>query len=145
MTRVWFPQKPLALLAALVALPLAASAVLGADEPNPIVTAIKAQLKDPDKPFTMFVRLQVKDGMQAKFEAAFAKAITGTRKEKGNLAYDLNRDAKDPTRYVVYERWKSLKDLDSHLKQPYLTALLAILPDMLTGAPEANAYLPAGE
>ena len=57
--------------------------------------------------------LQVKDGLQAKFETAFAKAIKGTRKEKGSLRYDLNRDAKAPTRYLVYERWKSLKDLEA--------------------------------
>jgi hypothetical protein len=77
---------------ALLALPLLA---LAADkEPNPLVAKVKAELKDPTKPFTLTVQLQAKEGMQAKLEAAFAKAVKETRKEKGCLSYDLNRDAK---------------------------------------------------
>jgi autoinducer 2-degrading protein len=129
-------------LALLALLPAAAS---GQQEPNPIATQIKAALKDPTKPFTMMVHLQIKEGMQEKFEAAFAKAIKGTRKEKGFLAYDLNRDAKDPTRFVVYERWKNLADLEEHLKTSHITTLLSELKEMLAAAPEAKVFLPAGE
>lgn len=117
----------------------------GQEAQDPIVVSVKAQLKDPARPFTMLVQLQIKDGMQEKFEAAFAKAIQGTRKEKGARAYDLNRDAKDPTRYVVYERWTSLADLEAHLKTPHITALLGELKDMLAAPVEAKVLLPAGE
>jgi quinol monooxygenase YgiN len=115
------------------------------EQPNPIVAQIKAELKDPSQPFTVLVHLQVKEGEQKKLEAAFAKAIPITRKEKGVLAYDLNRDTKDATRYVVYERWKSLADLEAHLRAPHITALLGQVKDMLAGAPEAKVLLPAGE
>jgi quinol monooxygenase YgiN len=118
----------------------------GADsEPNPIVAEVKKALKDPAKPFTMVVHLQVKEGMQGKFEAAFAKAIKGTRTEKGALAYNLDRDIKDPTHFQVYERWKSLADLDEHLKTKHITALLAELKELLSAPPEVKVFLPAAE
>src|SRR5262245_33826171 len=87
----------------LAAVPLAALAVLapraaGQEKPNPIVAAVKASLKDPTRPFTLLVHIQLKEGNGAKFEAAFAPAIKATRKEKGCLAYDLSRDTKTPTR-----------------------------------------------
>jgi hypothetical protein len=40
-----------------------------------------------------------------------------------DVAYDLNRDVKEPTRYLIYERWKSLADIEAHLKGPYITTL----------------------
>ena len=79
---------------ALAALLLLPTVSLAADEPNPIVTQVKAALKDPAKPFTLLVFLQVKDGMQEKFEAAFTKAIKGTRR----------RRARSPTTSIATQR-----------------------------------------
>ena len=128
---------------ALLALP--ALALSAADEPHPLVAKIKADLKDPAKPFTLVVQLQVKEGMHAKLETAFVKAAKETRKEKGCITYDLNRDAKDPTRFMVYERWKSLADLEAHLKAPHITALFDELKDVLAAPPEGKVLLPAAE
>jgi autoinducer 2-degrading protein len=120
-------------------------AALGDSEPNPIVAEVKKTLKDPAKPFTMVVKLQIKEGVQDKFEAEFAKAIKATRKEKGAIAYDLNKDLKQPTSYYVYERWQNLAALEDHLKTPHITTLLAELKEMLAGKPEVMIFLPAGE
>jgi len=139
------PRKWLPGTVALVALALSGSSVGAEEELHPIAAQVKASLKDPAKPFAMAVILQVKDGMQEKFETAFAKALKATRKEKGNLTYDLNQDAKDSTRYVVYERWKNLAALDEHLKAPYLTTLLADLKEILAGSPDVKVMLPVGE
>jgi quinol monooxygenase YgiN len=119
--------------------------VVGQDKENPVIVAVKSRLKNPDKPFTLLVRVQVKEGAGKQFEAAFAKAITGTRKEKGNLAYQLNRDTENPTRYLVYERWKDLAALEAHLKAPHIQALFAELPKVTDGAPESQILIPAGE
>src|SRR5579884_2074147 len=89
--------------------------VAGEDKENPVIPFVKSRLKNPENPFTLIVRVQVKEGAGKQFEAAFAKAITATRKEKGNLAYDLNRDTQEPSRYLVYERWKDLAALEAHL------------------------------
>jgi quinol monooxygenase YgiN len=113
-------------VAGLLALPLVALAADQA-EPNPLVIRIKPELKDPSKPFTWIVCLQAKDGMQAKLEAAFAKVAKEPHREKGCLAYDVNRDVKEPRRYLIYERWKSLADMEAHLTSPYITTLQAEL------------------
>lgn len=121
------------------------AAVPAADEPNPIVTMVKGAVKDTGKPFTLVVSIQVKDGMQEKFETAFAKAIKASRKEKGCLAYDLNHDLKDSTKYVVYERWKSLGDLEDHLKSSHFATLMTETKDVFDGAPQGKVLLPAAE
>jgi quinol monooxygenase YgiN len=130
------------LVAALLTAILAAPAFA---QDNPIVASVKSRLKDPDKPFTLIVQIKVKEGAGERFEAAFAKARRATRQEKGNLAYDLSRDTQDPSRYLVYERWKNLEALEAHLQTAYIKALLAELPEFSAGPPESRVLLPAGE
>src|SRR5262245_9809409 len=134
------------LATALLAVPLLAPATAGAQEKdNPIVALVKGAVKDRDRPFTLVVALKVKKGDEKKLEAAFAGAIKATRKEKGCLVYDLNRDASDPTRYEVYERWQSIADLEAHLNSGHIKALLAELGGLLDGAPMPRVLLPAAE
>ena len=99
-------------------------------------------MKDPFKPLTWIVSLHVKDGTQAKLEAAFVKAAKETHKQRGCLAYDLNRDVKEPTRYLIYERWKSLADIEAHLKSPHITTLEDELKELLTAPPERELLVP---
>ena len=119
--------------------------VAGEDKENPIIASVKSRLKNTDKPFTLIVRIKVKEGAGKQFEAAFAKAIPATRKEKGNLAYELNRDTQDPSRYLVYERWKDLAALEAHLNTSHIKALLEELSKVADGPPESQVLLPAGE
>lgn len=102
-------------------------------------------LKDPSKPFAMLARIPIQDGKQESFEEAFAAAIAATRNETGVLVYNLNREAADGTRYVVYERWKSLADLENHLRKPYVAKLMAVTDEVLAGSPEFQVLVPAGE
>jgi quinol monooxygenase YgiN len=120
-------------------------AAAAADEENPVVAAVRAKLKDPARPFTLVVGLKVKEGMGEKLEAAFARASGPTHKEKGCLAYDLNRDVEHPERFMLYERWKSLADLEAHLKAEHTRTLLGEMQGIGDGAPELHVLLPAGE
>jgi quinol monooxygenase YgiN len=115
------------------------------DKEHPIEKEVKESLKDTTKPFTLIVRLKIKDGGTAKFEAAFAKARTATRKEKGNLAYDMGRSAKSPNEYLIYERWQDLAALQTHLRLPHFAALIAEVHELLDGPPDAKVFVPAGE
>src|SRR5258708_2414973 len=109
---------------------------------NPIEKEVKASLKDPTKPFVMYVSIKIKDGTGAKFEAAFAKARTATRKEKGNKAYSLTRSAKVLSEYVVNERWENFEALQAHMKAPHFATLLTEVGNMLDGAPEVKVFIP---
>jgi (4S)-4-hydroxy-5-phosphonooxypentane-2,3-dione isomerase len=129
-----------------VAFSTIASVAVAADEkPSPIVAEVKANLKDASKPFTMLVFIQVKEGAEEKFEAAFAKAIAGTRKEKGNLAYQLNRDVKKRGAYIVYERWQNLAALAAHMKTDHIATLRSETGELRVGASEVKVFVPAGE
>jgi quinol monooxygenase YgiN len=134
------------LSAGLLVLALALSAISADEKPHPIIAQVKATVKDPDKPFTLVVSLQTKDGAQEKFEAAVARATKLTRREKGCLAYELNRDPKTPGEYVLYERWENLTTLEAHLKSRHITKLLAELGDLLlAGPPKVRILVPAGD
>ena len=130
-------------LAAVLAVVLAGPAA--AQDRHPIAARVQADLKDPARPFTLVIALKVKADGANKFEAAFAKARTETRKEKGCLAYDLNRDAREAGRYLVYERWKTLADLEAHLASAHIKALFAEVGDLFDGEPELKVMLPAAE
>ena len=126
----------------LIAILLLAAPAPAQEKENPIEKEVKASLKDPTKPFVMYVSIKIKDGTAAKFEAAFAKARAATRKEKGNKAYSLTRSTKVPNEYVVYERWENFAALQTHLKAPHFAALLAEVGDMVDGAPDVKVFLP---
>ena len=129
------------LLVAALVVPLPAAA----QERHPVAAQVQAAVKDPSKPFTLAISLKVKDGSAERFEAAFAKAVKETRKEKGFVAYDLNRDTKEAGRYLVYERWKDLASLEAHLASDHIKALFGEVGAVLDGAPEVKVLVPAGE
>jgi quinol monooxygenase YgiN len=105
------------------------------EQPNPLVAQVKAAVRDPDQPFALLIRMQAKEGAGPKIEAAFAKAAPLTRREKGCLAYDLHRDAKVPTRYLLYERWQNVAALAAHQNSTHLAALRKEVNDLRMGPP----------
>jgi len=131
---------PLALALFVLCAPLHAG-----DKNDPILDAAKKNVSDPAKPFTMVVVLTVKDGKGKELETAFAPAIKATRKEKGCLAYDLNGDTNDATKYYVYERWQSIPALEAHLKTAHIKTLLGTVVDLVAGPPEAKFYTVVAE
>lgn len=118
--------RPLiALLAAALLAPLAA-----ADDP-PVLADAKKALKEPNKPFAMWISVTAKKGQEKALEAAFAECQKDTRKEKGNRAYDLLADPETPGKYAFYEKWTGVAGLEAHLKEAHTTKLLAKFGDLL--------------
>lgn len=107
-----------------------------------VTAAVRAALPDPSKPFAMLIQLEVKEGAQARWEAAFAKAAAETRQEEGALDYTLYRSASDARRYVLYERWRSLADLEAHAQMPYIMTLLGEVEAAAAGPAELRVLLP---
>jgi quinol monooxygenase YgiN len=124
---------------------LFASPAPGQEKPNPLVAQVKAAVKDSTKPFTLLIRFEAKPGAGSKIEAAFTKAVPATRKEKGCLAYEFNRDAKMPTRYLVYERWQNLAALEAHQNSAHIAELRREINDLRTGAHVAEVLVSVGE
>ena len=115
------------------------AAALGADE-HPAVTLVKSKVKDPARPFALFVTIKAKAGQEKELEAAFAPCIAATKKEAGCLAYELNRDPDEPTTYVMFEKFKNVAALEAHLKQDHTTKLLKALEPLTDGELKAKVY-----
>lgn len=111
---------------------------------HPLVAMARTSLPDTTKPFTLFVKMKVKEGQVDKFEGLLAKGTKETRKEKGNKAYELNRAAKG-TEYILYERWENLDALKAHLSSPHYSALIGEVATLLEKSPEVQLFVPIGE
>jgi len=77
--------------------------------------------------------------------SALVKMQDATRKEAGCVSYGFSIDVGDATRIVIAERWKTMEDLNAHMKTPHMAefgkAVGAIKP---TGM-DIKAYDIAGE
>jgi quinol monooxygenase YgiN len=130
---------------ALAVLAVVSRPAAGQEELHPLAAQIAEQLGDHEGAFVMLVTFTVAEGQGDALVDALGIAAEETHKEKGNLAYDLHRDPQDSTKFLLFEKWRSLADLDSHLKQPYLVELGKKFDTILNEAPELAAYVPVEE
>jgi quinol monooxygenase YgiN len=112
------------------------------DNVSAIVGAFETQLGNRTIPFAMIARFQVTEDAQARVEQAFEKAVPLTLREPGVLAYRPHRDPAATACFVVYECWKSLDDLEAHLRTSYIAELRQEIEAAMTGAPEFNLLRP---
>lgn len=141
-------RRRISVLAACVSLSLLVLSTLVAAQPpreHPAITKVRSSVKDPSRPFVLLVSFQIKEGAAEKFEAAFAKASEETHKEKGCIAYDLSRDTSRPNHYLLYERWKSLADLEAHLSSEHMKTTLAQTGGLTAAPPTSQVFVPVGD
>jgi quinol monooxygenase YgiN len=112
------------------------------DDVAAIINSFGAALHDVTKPLAVLAQFEVRDGSQDLVEAAFAEASGSTAEEPGVLAYELHRERQAPTRFVIYERWRSLADLEAHLRTPYIRALRRVIGGAIVGAPQFRVLMP---
>jgi quinol monooxygenase YgiN len=112
------------------------------DDVSAVVGAFATRLGSRTIAFAMIARFQVTEGSQARVERAFAKAVPATLREPGVLAYQPHRDPADTAGFVVYERWKSLDDLEAHLRTSYISELRQEIAAVMTGPPEFTLLRP---
>lgn len=66
----------------------------------------------------------VKAEFQEELEKAFQNVVDGTRKEDGNISYDLYQDVKNPLKYTILEGWKSQAAIDEHNNTDHFKAFV---------------------
>jgi quinol monooxygenase YgiN len=125
------------LLGALAVALAAGASSARAQEPE-FLTRLK-KLK-PAGPFTMIVRVQVKKGEEKTMLQAARPCVAATRKEKGCIAYDLQQDLEDPTKFIFYERWQSVQALEDHLAAEHTKKLIGTVGTITEGAPAFTFY-----
>ncbi|NDV68264.1 putative quinol monooxygenase [Dysgonomonas sp. 25] len=64
---------------------------------------------------------------------ALHAVVDGTRKEEGNISYDLHQDMKNPLRYIFIEVWKSQEAINSHNQSAHFQQFVKAIEGKIEG------------
>ena len=80
--------------------------------------------------FVVFAQYRVRAGEEARVANALRNMVVPTRAEPGNLDYQVFRDPKDPSLFVLFERYAGPDAFDAHRATPHFGTWLAgvVLP-----------------
>lgn len=80
--------------------------------------------------FVVFAQYRVRAGEEALVADALRNMVAPTRDEPGNLGYQVFRDPKDPSLFVLYERYAGEDAFEAHRASPHFGTWLAgtVLP-----------------
>lgn len=88
------------------------------------------------------VKIHVKKG----FEEAFIKASLlnkeGTRKEEGNIQFDLSQEIENSSEFMLYEVYKSDNAVDDHKKTDHYLKWRETVEEMMAMPREGQKYSP---
>ena len=87
--------------------------------------------------------LTVKPERRAELIAGAQACVGETRKEAGNIAYDMHESVTDPTKMVFVERWESHEALAPHEASAHVKAFLGIVARCLAAPPRIEIITPA--
>ncbi len=83
------------------------------------------------KGLTVVAKIRARTGMEERVRKELMALVTPTRAETGCINYDLHQAVDESGLFLFYENWISRKDLDEHLKMPYLQGFLSKSDDLL--------------
>lgn len=69
--------------------------------------------------YVVCVSIHVAEGRAAGFVAATLENARATRREDGNLRFDVLRQEQDPNRFTLYEAYRTAEDFAAHQKTPH--------------------------
>jgi len=94
-----------------------------------LLARLKAQVKE-DQPFQLLVRIKLKPGTEAKFATEAAKVAKATATEPGNEMFVFFEHLEQPGIVILFEKWKNIAALKSHLEQPHTIPWLKFTGDI---------------
>jgi quinol monooxygenase YgiN len=75
-----------------------------------------------EEPLTIVATITMKPEYKAEILKAVKTVVDATRKEPGNIFYDVFEDVKDPLKLTFIETWKSQSAIDSHNNSAHFKA-----------------------
>jgi len=87
--------------------------------------------------------LTVKPETRAEFIAAATACIKETRKEAGNIAYDLHESVTDPTKMVFVEQWENAEVLVPHRSAEHMKTFGRVAVKCFSAPPKIEVITPA--
>ena len=70
----------------------------------------------------LIATLKIKRGSLPEILKGVAPCLEATRKEPGNISYDLHQSVSDENTLVFVERWEDRPALEAHFETPHLIA-----------------------
>jgi quinol monooxygenase YgiN len=86
--------------------------------------------------------LTVKPETRAEFIAAATACIKETRKESGNIAYDLHESVTDQAKMVFVEQWENVEAMGPHGKADHMRAFGRVAVKCMTAPPRIEIITP---
>lgn len=83
------------------------------------------------KPYVVSVVIEAKSGKEDALKQALLDVVEPSRAEAACLAYHLHQDLNYPTRFFLYERWKSEALHQEQFQKPYILDLVERLDGLL--------------
>ncbi|HEY8332796.1 MAG TPA: putative quinol monooxygenase [Tardiphaga sp.] len=87
--------------------------------------------------------LSVKPEARAELIEGAKACIAETRKEAGNIAYDMHESVTDPTKMVFVEQWDNAEALEPHRKTEHMKAFGRIAVKCFSAPPKIEVITPA--
>jgi quinol monooxygenase YgiN len=87
--------------------------------------------------------LTIKPDTRAELIAGAQACIAETRKEVGNISYDMHESVTDPTKMVFVEQWDSVEGLGPHGKSEHMKAFGRIVAKCAAASPRIEIITPA--
>ena len=86
--------------------------------------------------------LTVKPETHAEFIAAARACIKETRKEPGNIAYDLHESVTDPSKMVFVEQWENAEALVPHRAAEHMKTFGRVAVKCFSAPPKIEVITP---
>ena len=86
--------------------------------------------------------LTVKAEMRAEFIAGATACIRETRKEPGNIAYDLHESVTDPAKMVFVEQWQNAEALVPHRAAEHMKTFGRVAVRCFSAPPKIEIITP---
>ena len=86
--------------------------------------------------------LTVKREMRAELIAAAKACIKETRKESGNIAYDMHESITDPTKMVFVEQWENAEALVPHRSTEHMKTFGRVAVQCFAAPPKIEIITP---
>lgn len=84
-----------------------------------------------NKMIAVYASCYVSDENRSKFIELAEKLIVETRKEAGNISYELIEAIEEKGLFAFLERWPDKEALDIHMKSEHFTTLIPKISELL--------------
>jgi len=91
--------------------------------------------------YVVGVQIKVKPGCERAFLDATRENVAGTRKEPGNLQFDVSQGEEDPFAFFFYEVYRSKEAFQAHQQTPHYFAWRDAVKDLMAEPRKGLRYL----